>query len=154
MPAVMLRELDMPGVQVVPAAIAIGVDQMPEAQRWNEEPPARQNQAPSFVQAPDCAPAIVVVPLVAGTPAVATEGAAAGAELAGIGETMAVVVPMGAADAVPVAKTPGEAADDEPKLTPGAVEAAAGLEPDGVELAAGAEPAEGVPAATAAAELH
>ena len=48
----MLRVSDMPGVQVVPAAIAVGVDQTPEAQRWNEEPSAKQNQAPSFVQAP------------------------------------------------------------------------------------------------------
>jgi hypothetical protein len=51
--AVMLRVSDMPGVQVVPAAIAMGADHTPEAQRWNEEPPAKQYQAPSFVQGPD-----------------------------------------------------------------------------------------------------
>jgi hypothetical protein len=49
----MLRVSDMPGVQVVPAAIAMGADQTPEAQRWNEEPSAEQYQAPSFVQGPD-----------------------------------------------------------------------------------------------------
>ena len=49
----MPRVFDMPAVQVVPAAIAMGVDQTPEAQRWNEEPPAKQYQAPSFVQGPD-----------------------------------------------------------------------------------------------------
>ena len=49
----MLRLSDVPGVQVVPAAIAMGVDQTPEAQRWNEELPVKQNQAPSFMQGPD-----------------------------------------------------------------------------------------------------
>lgn len=120
----------------------MGVDQTPEAQRWNEEPPARQNHAPSFVQAPDCAPEVVVVPLDAGTPADATEDAAAGEKVAGIGETTAVEVASGAADAVPVAKTPAEAV----------VDAAEGLEPDGTGVAAGAEPVEGVPAVTAATE--
>jgi len=45
----------------------MGVDQTPEAQRWNEEPPTRQSHAPSFMQAPNCAPEVVVVPLDAGT---------------------------------------------------------------------------------------
>jgi len=147
----MLRVLDMPGVQVVPAAIDIGVDQTPEAQRWKEEPPAKQNQAPSFVQAPDCAPDVVVVPLGAGTPADATDEAAAGAALAGIGETMAVDVASGAADAVPVAKTPGEAVEDEPTPKPGAEDAAEGLEPGGADVAEGAVPGEGVPGEAAAA---
>jgi hypothetical protein len=49
----MLRVSDRPGVQVVPAAIAMGVDQTPEAQRWNEEPSDKQNQSPSSVQGPD-----------------------------------------------------------------------------------------------------
>ena len=147
----MLREFDMPGVQVVPAAIAIGADQTPEAQRWNEEPFAEQYQAPSFVQGPDCAPVVVLVPLGAGTPADATEEAAAGAWLAGTGETTAVDVAAEAADAVPVAKTPGEAAEDAPEPKPGAEEAPGGLTPTADEVAAGAEADDGVPGEAAAA---
>jgi hypothetical protein len=146
--------LDVPGVHVVPAAIAIGVDQTPEAQRWNEEPPARQNHAPSFVQAPNCAPEVVVISLDAGTPADPTDGAAAGAELAGIGETTAVDVASGAGDAAPVAKTPAEAVVDAPDAKPGAEDVAEELEPDGAGVPAGAEPVEGVPAVTPATEPH
>lgn len=124
----------------------MGADQTPEAQRWNEEPPARQNHAPSFVQAPDCAPEVVVVPLDAGTPADATEDAAAGEKVAGIGETTAVEVASGAADAVPVAKTPAEAAVEAPDVTPAAAE----LELNGADVAAGAA-GEGDPAAPPAA---
>jgi hypothetical protein len=72
-----LGALDIPGVHVVPAAIAMGVDQTPEAQRWNEEPPARQNHAPSFLQATNWALEVVVVPPGAGTPADPTDDAAA-----------------------------------------------------------------------------
>ena len=54
MPAVMSSALDIPGVHVVPAAIATGVDKTPEAHCWNEEPPARQNHVPSM-QAANCA---------------------------------------------------------------------------------------------------
>lgn len=150
----MLSVLDIPGVHDVPAAIAMGVDQTPEAQRWNEEPPARQNHAPSFAQAPDCAPEVVVAPLDAGTSADATEDAAAGVELAGIGETTAVDVARGAADAVPVAKTPAEAVVDAPDAKPGAEDAAEGIELDSAGVAAGAEPVEGVPALAAATEPH
>ena len=128
----------MPGVQLVPAAMAIGVDHAPEAQRWNEEPPDRQNHAPSLVQAPDCAPEVVVVPLAAGAPAEATDDAAAGVELAGMGETTAVDVASGAADAVPVAKTPAEAAVDVPDAKPDREDAAEELKPDGADVAAGA----------------
>ena len=63
---------------------------------------------------------VVVVPLAPGAPADATEEAAAGAELAGIGETTAVDVASGGAEEAPVAKTPGEPAED----------AAEGLEPN------------------------
>jgi len=49
----MARLDDIPGVQAVPAAMAIGADHAPEAQRWNEEPSAEQYHSPSSVQAPD-----------------------------------------------------------------------------------------------------
>jgi hypothetical protein len=135
LPAVMLRVSDIPGVHVVPAAIAIGADQTPEAQRWNEEPLARQNHAPSFVQAPDCAPEDVVLPVESGKSEDETDDAAAGTELTGIGETTAVdvTVASGAVDVVSVAKTPAEA---------------------GADVAEGVEPVEGVPAVTAATEPH
>jgi hypothetical protein len=147
----MVRESDRPGVQVVPAAIAIDVDQTPEAQRWNEEPSAEQNHSPSSVQGPDCAPAVGVVPLGAGAPADAAEEAAAGAWLAGIGETTAVDVATGAADEAPVAKTPGEPAEDGAEPRPGADEAEGELPPTPDEVAAGAGPDDGVPAAPPAA---
>jgi hypothetical protein len=156
LPAVILRASDIPGVHVVPAAIAIGVDQTPEAQRWNEEPLARQNHAPSFVQAPDCVPEDVVLPLESGTPADETDDAATGTELTGIGETKAVdvAVASGAADVAPVAKTPAEVVVGTPGAKPGAEDAVKGLEPNGADVVAGVEPAEGVPAVTAAAEPH
>jgi hypothetical protein len=88
----MLSVLDVPGVHVVPAAIDIGVDQTPEAQRWNDEPPVRQIHAPSFVQATNCALEIMVVPPDAGTLADRINDATARAELARIGETTAVDV--------------------------------------------------------------
>ena len=150
--AVMARESDTPGVQDVPAAMAIDVDQTPEAQRWKEEPSAEQHHAPSSVQGPDCTP--VVDPLGAGAPADATEEAAFGAPLAaGIGETSAVDVATGAADAVPVAKTPGEpdedasgaTAEEVPMPKPGAEEAPDGLTPAADEVTAGAEADEGLP---------
>jgi hypothetical protein len=140
-------------VHVVPAAIAIGVDQTPEAQRWNEESPARQNHAPSFLQAPNCAPEVVVISLDAGTPADPTDGAAAEAELAGIGETTAVDVASDAGDAAPVAKTPAEAVVDAPDAK-GAEDIAEELKPDGAGMPAGAKPVEGVLAVTPITEPH
>jgi hypothetical protein len=95
---------------------------------------------------------VVVVPLGAGTPADATEDAAAGAELAGSGETTAVDVASGAADEAPVAKTPGEPAEDDPEA--GVEEVADGglPTPDDVDAAAGEVLTdEGLPGATAAA---
>jgi len=95
---------------------------------------------------------VVVVPLGAGTPADATEEAAGGAELAGSGETTAVDVASGGAEEAPVAKTPGEPAEDDPEA--GAEEVAGGLmpTPDDVDAAAGeALTDEGLPGATAAA---
>jgi len=71
---------------------------------------------------------VVVVPLAPGAPADATEEAAAGVELAGIGETTAVDVASGDAEEAPVAKTPGEPAEDAPET--GAEEATGGLEPN------------------------
>jgi hypothetical protein len=93
-----------------------------------------------------------VAPLAAGAPADATEEAAAGAELAGIGETTAVDVASGGAEEAPVAKTPGEPAEDAPEA--GVEEGAGGLTPtpDDVGAAAREVPAdEGLPGATAAA---
>lgn len=150
-----MRESDKPGVQVVPAAIAIGADQTPEAQRWKEEPSAEQYHSPSSVQAPDCAPVVVVLPLGAADAADvadATGDAASGVWLAGIGETTAVEVATGAADEVPVAKTPAESVEDGAEPEPGAEETAEGLVSDGVDVAAETEPDEGVPGATAAQE--
>lgn len=111
---------------------------------------------------------VVVVPLAPGAPADATEEAAAGAELAGIGETTAVDVASGGAEEAPVAKTPGEPAEDAPEAgaeevaggsepkpdEAGADETAGGLAPTPEDVAAGAELAEGVPGAAAAAALQ
>ena len=148
--AVMARESDRPGVQDVPAAMAIEVDQTPEAQRWKEEPSAEQYHSPSSVQGPDCAPVVVVDPLGAGAPADATEAAAGAPLAAGIGETTAVDVATGAADAVPVAKTPGEP-EEAPEA--GADEVAGTPKPEVTaadELASDATLAgEGAPAAAA-----
>lgn len=58
----MLRLSEMPGEHEVPADMGITADQAPLAQRWYDEPPAKQFQAPSSVQAPliddppDCVP--------------------------------------------------------------------------------------------------
>jgi hypothetical protein len=111
---------------------------------------------------------VVVEPLGSGAPADATEEAAAGAELAGIGETTAVDVACGGAEEAPVAKTPGEPAEDVPEA--GIEEAAGGLEPNPDEagaddiagelaptledVTAGAGLDEGVPGAAAATELQ
>lgn len=110
---------------------------------------------------------VVVVPLAPGAAADATEEAAAGAELAGIGETTAVDVANGGADEAPVAKTSGEPVEDAPEA--GVEEAAEGSEPNPDEagadetaglvptpedVAAGAELAEGVPEAAGAAALQ
>jgi hypothetical protein len=111
---------------------------------------------------------VVVVPLAPGAPADVTEEAAAGAELAGMGETTAVDVASGGAEEAPVAKTPGEPAEDAPEA--GVEEAAEGLEPKPDEagadetagglaltpedVAAGAKLAEGAPGAAAAAALQ
>jgi hypothetical protein len=156
LPAVMLRVSDIPGVHVVPAAIAIGVDQTPEAQRWNEEPLARQNHAPSFVQAPDCAPEDVVLPVESGKSVDKTDDAVAGTELTGIGETMAVDVAVAsvAVDVASVAKTPAEAVVGAPDAKPGAEDAVKGLELNGADVVAAVEPVEEVPAVTAATEPH
>jgi hypothetical protein len=146
--------LDVPGVHVVPAAIDMGVDQTPEAQRWNEEPPARQIHAPSFIQATNCALEVVVVPPDAGTLADPTNDATARAELARIGETTAVDVASSAGDAGPVAKTLAEAVVDASVAKLDVEDVAEELEPDGAGVAAGAEPVEGVPAAAAKTEPH
>ena len=95
---------------------------------------------------------VVVVPLAAGAPVDATEEAAAGgAELAGSGETTAVDVASGGAEEAPVAKTPGEPAEEAPEA--GAEEVAGGLVPasDDVGDAAGEVlTEEGLPGATSA----
>jgi hypothetical protein len=111
---------------------------------------------------------VVVVPLAPGAPADATEEAAAGIELAGIGETTAVDVASGGAEEAPVAKTPGEPAEDAPAAgveevaegsepnpdEAGADETAGGLVPTPEDVAAGATLAEGDPGAAAAATLQ
>jgi hypothetical protein len=140
--------LDVPGVYVVPAAIAMGIDRTPEAQRWNEEPPARQNHAPSFVQATNHALEVAVVPLDVGAPVDPIDDVVAGAELVGIGEATAVDVASSAGDAIPVAKTPAEAVVDAPAAKLDAEDVAEELEPDGAGVAAEAESVEGVPAVT------
>lgn len=128
----MSRLADIPGVQLVPAAIGITGDHMPEAQRWYEEPSAEQDHSPSSVHAPDCAPVVVpdplepdplepdAPPLAAGKEALLADVAAA--ELAaGIGETMAVVVASEAeVPAAPDAKTPAADDDAAAEVTAGA----------------------------------
>ena len=69
---------------------------------------------------------VVVVPLASGASVDATEEAAGGAELAGIGETTAVDVANVGAEEAPVAKTPGEPAEG---AEAGAEEAAGGRAP-------------------------
>src|SRR5947209_3622539 len=91
-------------------------------------------------------------PLGPGVPADATEEAAGGAELAGIGETTALDVASGGAEEAPVAKTPGEPAEDAPEA--GAEEVAGGPSPTPEDVGGASEEApidEGPPGATAAA---
>jgi len=124
----MLSASDIPGVHVVPAAIAIIVDQTPETQRWNEAPPGRQNHAPSFLQATNWALEAVVVSLDAGTPADPTDDAAAGAR---IGGTTAVDAANSAGVAASVVKTPVEAVVDAPAAKLGVDDVTEEFEPDG-----------------------
>ena len=132
--------LDVPGVQVVPAAIGRAADQEPAAQRWKESPFAAQYQRVSSVHGPDIMPLAEVMPDEAGgaAEAVAADGAAppepepVPAEgAAGIGETTAVEVaagdPADEAPPAPEAKTPPPLADG----------AAAEAEPAAAEVAAG-----------------
>lgn len=129
----MARFADIPGVQLVPAAIGMAVDHVPEAQRWKEELSAEQDHSPSSVQAPDWAPAVELVPLATGEEPLAAddgeeapaapEGAEAAEVAAGIGETTAVDVEP----AAPEAKTP-PAAEEVAAMEDAADGAAAGAE--------------------------
>ena len=139
----MLSALDMPAVQVVPWAMAMEADHVPEAHRMKEVPPAEQYHVPSGVQAAPATGEPLLVPLATGTAAEAdaAEGAAPpepdpADEAAGIGETTAVDVAARAeADAPPApeAKTP-------PPLADGAAAEAEPAEPAAADVAAGEAP--------------
>jgi len=122
------RVSDSPGVHFMPCGIAMEADHAPEAQRWNEEPSAAHDHAPSLVQAP---PAMAEVEEPEELPLEDPDDAAVAA---GTGWTTAVeAASAGAAeeaDAAPVAKTPGRTEDAafEPERAGAGAESAA---PDG-----------------------
>jgi len=137
----MLRFIDWPAVQTVPAATLWTTDQEPEAHCWKLVPPMQLNM-PSEVQGPVCAPAVLVVPVDAGVEAeVVAAGVGTGTALGEIpGEvefpdTMgAGATAVGEAAEPVVAKTPPgrlAAADDETTVASVVGEAVvAGLAPE------------------------
>lgn len=86
LPALRHSVSDTPGLQLVPAAMAMATLQLPLAQRWNAVPPT-QFQAPSSAQGPDMVAAPPVVPpLVEPPPVVVPVPAGDAAEVVVVGE--------------------------------------------------------------------
>jgi hypothetical protein len=114
----MLMAVDSPDLQVVPADTAMTVDQAPLAHCWNDVPPI-QFHIPSVVQAVPAvkAPAVEVVPVLAGVDAEATGVEATGATDEALGEEdttgAGAEVATGVFEVATVAKTPPETAGAE-----------------------------------------